>query len=165
MRLRGLRLISRLSAWRWRLCGGLILIAALGLGACSEQGHERAAVMHPWINAPQTVDDEAVVLAPFLVYRVDGERLAECVDMLKNEPYIQISPAMASYYTGSEVRVPAEMRPFLVRAVATPDASITVVQSMNGLWMKAAGGTGVPGFTPLVVLVDPTPREIYVTVE
>ena len=142
------------------LPGVLMLLAACG-GA-----DKPVAIEHPWIHPPEVLDPKAVTLPPFLVYRVDPSALAEIRAELAKEPYIQISPAMASHYVKSDVTVPAEMRPFLIRGLDTGSSRISVVQSMQGLWVKVVGGDLKRlDYQPLVVLVDPTPGDIYVTVE
>ncbi|MBX9609588.1 MAG: hypothetical protein K2Y51_25490 [Gammaproteobacteria bacterium] len=151
--------------------GGTLLLAAIlagSLAACGgdDAGPAAVAVSHPWIHAPTAEDQGAVVLPPFLVYRVSAERRAEAVQELAQEPYVQISPGMASHFTGSEVQVPAEMRPFLIRGLTAGKSEITVVQSLHGLWVKVTGSDLAHlEQQPLVVLVDPTPNDIFVTVE
>ena len=144
-----------------------MLVLALLLGACGESaGPQAVAASHPWIHPPTVEDNKAVNLPPFLVYRVHAEVLAESIAELENEPYVQISPAMASHFTKSDVHVPAEMRPFLIRALVGGETDITVVQSMQGLWVKATGSNvAQPVQQPLVVLIDPTPIDIFVTLE
>ena len=135
------------------------------LGAC-DSDKQVATAQHPWINPPTQVDEKAVALPAWLIYRVHPKVLDEAVAELETEPYIQISPSMAAHYTQSEVRVPAEMRPFLVRGLDAGNSEITVIQSMLGLWVRVTGGDPAKlSYQPLVVLVDPTPVEIYVTVE
>lgn len=145
--------------------GGWLLVIVMLLAGCG--GAEKpVAVEHPWIHPPDVLDPKAVTLPPFLVYRVDPSALAEARAELEKEPYIQISPAMASHFVKSEVTVPAEMRPFLIRGLDTGTSKIAVVQSMQGLWVKVSGGDLKRlDYQPLVVLVDPTPVDIYVTVE
>lgn len=142
------------------LCGALLI------NGCSEQEAEQVAASHAWLNVPQTIDDKAVTLPPFLIHRVAESVLAEALSELESESYVQISPAVASHYAQREVRVPMEMRPFLIRAIKAGDGEITVIQTLTGLWAKthAAPGTNLE-FGPLVVFVDPTPTEIFVTVE
>lgn len=144
-----------------------VLVPVLLLGACGESGGPQAvAASHPWIHPPTVEDKKAVNLPPFLVYRVHAEVLSESIAELENEPYVQISPAMASHFTKSDVHVPAEMRPFLIRALVGGETDITVVQSMQGLWVKATGSDVTqPVQQPLVVLIDPTPIDIFVTLE
>jgi hypothetical protein len=97
---------------------------------------------------------------------VPAEARAEAIAELEHEPYIQISPSMATHYTRAEVRVPAEMRPFLIRGLDAGGSKIEVVQSMLGLWIKVIGGAGkAVTAQPLVVLIDPTPVHIFVTLE
>lgn len=141
------------------------LILLLLLSACSqEHAAESAAANHPWIHPPTVEDKNAVNLPPFLVYRVHPDALKETLAELEKEPYMQISPSMASHYTKSDVHVPAEMRPFLIRGLVGGQTDITVVQSMQGLWVKATGSdVAHPAQQPLVVLVDPTPIDIFVT--
>ena len=148
----------------WRVA--LLLISAL-LGGCEQaRGPQSVAVSHPWIHPPTVEDKKAITLPPFLVYRVHPDTLKEAIAALDKEPYIQLSPAMASHFTNTDVRVPAEMRPFLIRGLVGGQTDITVVQSMQGLWVKAVGGdVAHPTQQPLVVLVDPTPIDIFVTLE
>ena len=141
------------------------MLVVLLFAGCSEPSNEATVSAHPWVKAPVAGDDRAVTLPAWLIYPVDAARLDEAVRELAAEPYIQLSPGLARHYTGTEVRVPAEMRPFLVRAVAAPDATVTVIQSMAGLWMRAARTGQVATAAPRVVLLDPTPREIFITVE
>ena len=147
------------------VAAGWLVGMAMLLAGCG--GAEKpVAVAHPWIHPPEVIDPKAVTLPPFLVYRVDPSALAEARAELEKEPYIQISPSMASHFAKSDVTVPAEMRPFLIRGVDTGTSKIAVVQSMQGLWVKVTGGDLKHlDYQPLVVLVDPTPVDIYVTVE
>ena len=143
------------------------LVLALLLTACSqEQGAAAVAAKHAWIHPPTVVDSKSVNLPPFLVYRVHPEMIKDAVAELEKEPYIQLSPSMASNFTKTEVHVPAEMRPFLIRGLVGGETEITVVQSMQGLWVKAQGSDpGHPAQQPLVVLIDPTPIDIFVTLD
>ncbi len=156
--------MRQIAPWR---AGPILLLSLLALLACSEdQAPVSAAPPHPWIKAPQVADPQSVTLPAWLVYRVDAKVMAEAVAELKHEPYIQISPSMASHYVQSDVTVPMEMRPFLVRALDAGHSEISVVQSLQGLWTRTIGGDGSPPQAqPLVVLLDPTPVDIFVTVE
>jgi hypothetical protein len=150
----------------WPLLGALAMGGVMLLGGCGDDEASVAAAVHPWINPPRAVDDQAVMLSPWLIHPVAPAVLDEVVAELETEPYIQISPSMASYYTQTDMQVPAEMRPFLVRGLDAGNSEITVVQSTLGLWIKAVGGDGSAiRPRPLVVLIDPTPVEIFVTVE
>lgn len=147
---------------------GLLATLLALLAACGGDGAAPAAVAaaHPWIHAPTASDPKAIALPPFLVYRVSAAHVAEAVAELEKEPYIQISPNMASHYTGAQVQVPAEMRPFLIRGLTAGKSDISVEQSLYGLWVRVAGSDPAhPQAQPLVVMVDPTPIDIFVTVE
>lgn len=144
----------------------LVAACALLMASCAEPDAPNSSAKHPWINPPMVVDDKAVTLAAWLIYRVPETIRAEAVSALEAEPYIQISPGMAAHYTQEDVRVPPTMRPFLIRALAAGDGEVTVIQSMTGLWAKTRGKANAElDYGPLVVLIDPTPRDIYVTVE
>lgn len=142
----------------------LPLAMALVLTAC-ESGQTIGPAAHAWLNSPVTDDPKSVQLPGWLIYRVPAARLDEAVAELESEPYIQISPSMAQHYSQAEIRVPAEMRPFLVRAVEREGCSFEAVQSMQGLWLRCVGGSGDATSQPLVVLLDPTPRDIFVSLE
>lgn len=143
----------------------LALFALLG-GCGQDHGGQTAAAAHPWIHPPTVEDKKSVNLPPFLVYRVHPELLKEAIAELEKEPYIQISPSMASHYTKADVHVPAEMRPFLIRGLTGGQTDITVVQSMQGLWVRATGSDVAHAVQqPLVVLIDPTPIDVFVTLE
>jgi hypothetical protein len=149
-----------------RLKTVVLLVGVLLAGCGQSQAPQNAVASHPWVHPPTVEDKKAVHLPPFLVYRVHPDVLKEAIAELAKEPYIQISPAMASHYTKSDVRVPAEMRPFLIRGLVGGETDITVVQSMQGLWVKASGtDVAHPVQQPLVVLIDPTPIDIFVTLE
>ena len=150
-----------------RMRCALAALALCALTACGDSPAPAAqAAADAWLRAPQTPDAAAVELPAWLVYPVADAVREEAIAELEREPYIQLSPHMASRYAGQDVRVPAEMRPFLVRAVAAPGATMRVIQSTDGLWLRAAGGdVAAARRAPRVVLVDPTPVEIFVTVE
>ena len=144
----------------------LVALLLLLTGCGPSNAPQIVAATHPWIHPPTVEDKKSINLPPFLVYRVHPELLKEALTELEREPYIQISPAMASHYTKVDVRVPAEMRPFLIRGLVGGETDITVVQSMQGLWVKATGSDAAnPVQQPLVVLVDPTPIDIFVTLD
>ena len=145
---------------------GLLMGSALLTGCDQGRGPQRVTAAHPWLHPPTVEDKKAITLPPFLVYRVAPGALKEALVELGKEPYIQLSPAMASHYTNTDVRVPAEMRPFLIRGLSGGKTATAVVQSMQGLWVKAVGSDiAHPAEQPLVVLVDPTPLDIFVTLE
>jgi hypothetical protein len=151
-------------------CGwwlGCVALCCALLAACGEESGGAAAVAaaDPWINPPREPDPKAVILPPFLVYRVDARVLDEALAELGEQDYVQLSPSLASHFVQQDVVVPMEMRPFLIRALDLDGAEITVVQSLQGLWARTIGGNGSPRRQPLVVMVDPTPVEIFVTVE
>ena len=149
-----------------RLTTTLLMAAALLVGCGQRHGAQTVTASDPWIHPPTVEDKKAVTLPPFLVYRVHADMLKETVAELAKEPYIQISPAIASRYTKSDVHVPMEMRPFLIRGLTGGETDIKVVQSLQGLWVKAVGSdVAHPVQQPLVVLVDPTPIDIFVTLE
>lgn len=153
-----------------RTAGRCWLAVALGtllLAGCGKATTPQAvAASHPWIHPPTVEDKKAVILPAFLVYRVHADLLQEAVAELEHEPYIQISPSMASHYTKTDVHVSAEMRPFLIRGVTAGASEISVVQSMQGLWVRVRGpDLEHLSYQPLVVLIDPTPIDVFVTVE
>jgi hypothetical protein len=144
----------------------LVAASALLLASCAEPDAPDVSAKHPWINPPTVVDDKAVTLPAWLIYRVPEAVRAEAITALEVEAYIQISPGMASHYTQEDVRVPPTMRPFLIRALTAGESEITVIQSMTGLWTQTRGKADAQlEYSPLVVLIDPTPRDIFVTVE
>jgi hypothetical protein len=159
--------MCREAFFQTRLCCGVGAVVLFLLTGCGDAGVSTPDLTaETWLRAPQTADPAAVELPAWLVYPVAEAVREEAIATLASEPYIQISPHMASRYAGQDVRVPAEMRPFLVRAVAAPDATVSVIQSNTGLWLCAQGGTAAAvRRAPRVVLVDPTPVEIFVTVE
>lgn len=159
-----MRLLSRWTARRCVLQPTAVALVLVLLGACSDGAPQSPARAHPWLTAAPPSTDNMVMLAPFLVYRVEGERRAEAAAELEVQPYLQLSPGTARHFAGQELRVPAEMRPFLVRAVAAPDAAVSVQQLPLGLWMRSAASDAVQA-QPLVVLLDPTPRDIFVTLD
>ena len=152
---------------RLRAALAVLVLASVWFAGCDKaSGPQSVVVSHPWLHPPTVEDKKAITLPPFLVYRVHPDILQEAIADLDKEPYIQISPAMAAYFTKTDVRVPAEMRPFLIRGLVGGQTDITIVQSMQGLWVKAVGSDVTrPTQQPLVVLVDPTPLDIFVTLE
>jgi hypothetical protein len=144
----------------------VLLVMGVCMLGCSEQSSEQATSSHPWIDPPEAIDEQAVTLSEWLVYRVADSIRAEAVAELGIEPVVQISPKLASYLAQTEVRVPDEMRPFLIRGVASPEAAITVIQFATGLWTKSSNNVlSALDYQPLVVFVDPTPLHVFVTAE
>lgn len=160
---------ARRLVWQGSVRAACALSLVLHLAACGEQtpvaGSAADAVAHAWVNPPRERDPKAVTLPPFLVYRVDPKVIDEATTELTEQGYVQLSPNLASHYVQQEVVVPMEMRPFLIRALDVDGAEISVVQSLQGLWARTIGGVGAARRQPLVVMVDPTPVEIFVTVE
>ena len=145
----------------WMLC---ICLPAL-LAGCDSASVNEQEYSHPWLKPRPVTEEKSLALPPFLIYRVTDAVRAETIELLQTEPYIQISPSMASHYTGQEVRVPAEMRPFLIRGVDA-GGELAIIQSASGLWVRAAAsGTSTITHQPLVVLLDPTPIDIYISVD
>jgi len=146
----------------------VVALTLLVLVACGEQDDASQAAAHPWLTAPPPADEASVVLPGWLVHPLAPERRAEAVAELGDQPYVQVSPGTAAYYVGGDVGVPAEMRPFLIRAVAPAGAlaELAIVQSRSGLWVRVREPVaGVLEAAPVVVLVDPTPRDIFVTLQ
>ncbi|MEQ8232181.1 MAG: hypothetical protein RLW61_14305 [Gammaproteobacteria bacterium] len=148
----------------WGRIGCAVVTVLLVAGCGDETPPPRAT--HPWLTAAPPADDGAITLPAWLVHPLALARRAEAADELGDEPYVQISPGSASHYAGREIGVPAELRPFLVRAVAPPGAAaeVGVVQRRDGLWVRVRGAPVLEA-APLVVLLDPTPQAIYLTVD
>jgi hypothetical protein len=141
-------------------------LVSLVLGCGDGESARPATPAHPWIKPPPRLEPGTVTLPGWLVYRVDPRVLDEALAELGQEAYIQISPSMASRYAQQAIHVPMEMRAFLVRALDAGGSTLEVVQSTAGLWLRTIGGDARSlRAHPVVVLLDPTPVEIYVTVE
>lgn len=150
---------------RERSCAALLAFAGL-LTACGGETPEGTADHHPWYRAPHNPEAHEVTIAPWMVHPVRAEAVEEARAELAEISYVQVSPGMASHYAGQEVRVPPEARPFLVRALDAGGSALEVRQSATSLWVRATGGTGEKIVEqPIVVLLDPTPIGIFVTVE
>jgi hypothetical protein len=147
----------------WLRAGATVVFAVLT--GCGGEAPD-APPAHPWLTAAPPPDARAEVLPAWVVYPVAPAALPEAMAELAAEPYIQISPGMATHYAGQEVRIPAAMRPFLVRAMDAPGAEVAVEQLQSGLWLRVRGGNPADlEAAPRVVLLDPTPRAIFVTAE
>ncbi len=134
--------------------------------ACSPGPQEPVASDHPWYRAPHQFGEDSIVLAPWQVYPVEAVVVDEAIAELEDVSYVQISPAIASHYAQREMRLPPVARPFLVRALDAGNSEFTVMQSASALWVRASAGDGSSlRRQPLVVLLDPTPVGIFVTVD
>ena len=143
-------------------------LLVLGLGpliGCAPQSEQAPAERHAWYRPPHNFGDDAVVLAPWLVYPVHPTVREEAMAELEDVSYIQLSPVAASHYAQSDIRPAPQLRPFLVRALDGGNSEFSVRQSASALWVDATAGDGdtiTP--QPVVVLLDPTPVGIFVTV-
>jgi hypothetical protein len=142
------------------------VLVVLLVSACSPEPPASAASAHPWYRPPHMFGEDSIVLAPWLVYPVEPAVLDEAIAEVEDVSYVQISPSMASHYAQREVRLTPVARPFLVRALDAGNSEFTVRQSASALWVHASAGDGGPiRRQPLVVMLDPTPVGIFVTVD
>lgn len=155
-----------MTGWRHGLAG-MVALAMLVAAGCGDGAAPPPRATHPWVTAAPPADDGAVTLPAWLIHPLAPARRAEAVAELRDEPYVQISPGSASHYAGREVGVPAELRPFLVRALAPPGApgEVGVIQRRDGLWVRVRAGEQPLEPAPIVVLLDPTPLVVHLTVE
>ena len=142
------------------------VLVILFLSACAPGPQGPVASEHPWYRAPHQFGEDSIALAPWQVYPVEPAVVDEAIAELENVSYVQISPAIASRYAQREMRLPPVVRPFLVRALDAGNSEFTVMQSASALWVRASAGDGSSlRRQPLVVLLDPTPVGIFVTVD
>ncbi|MCZ6894597.1 MAG: hypothetical protein O7H40_11205 [Gammaproteobacteria bacterium] len=142
------------------------VLVILVLSACTPGPQEAVVSDHPWYRAPHQFGEDSIALAPWQVYPVEAVVVDEAIAELEEVSYVQISPAIASHYAQREMRLPPVARPFLVRALDAGNSEFTVMQSASALWVRASAGDGSSlRRQPLVVLLDPTPVGIFVTVD
>lgn len=92
--------------------------------------------------------------------------LAEAIAALGNKPLLQLSTSEAERYTGNDLRMPMELRPFLIHALSRPDGRPIVYFADRALWVDNLGGSGDNSNvkeTPLVIFIDEVPPDVYVT--
>ena len=143
----------------------LLVLGLVFLLGCAPQPEESLVENHAWHRPPHNFGEAAVMLAPWLVYPVHPTVREEAIEVLEDVSYIQLSPSMASHYSQSDIRPTPQLRPFLVRALDGGNSEFSVRQSALALWVDASAGDGdtiTP--QPVVVLLDPTPVGIFVTV-
>ena len=141
-----------------------LLLAAGGVSGCAERVPE--AVRDGWHHAPDAAPGEYLELPPFVIFPVREGAVAEAEKELDAYEFIQISPAMADHFSGQEIGIPTTLRPFLFRGLSDERAHFKVRQSPTSLWIVGSGDqSGNIQRRPVVVLIDPQPQELFVTVE
>ncbi len=148
-----------------RTVGALLALGLVFSLSCTPQPEEPFSVDHRWFRAPHNFGEDSVLLAPWLVYPVHPDAREEAIADLEDVSYIQLSPKAASHYAQSDIRPTPQLRPFLVRALGGDNSEFSLRQSASALWVDATPGDG-DAITPqpVVVLLDPTPVGIFVTV-
>ena len=102
----------------------------------------------------------------YLYQPVQESLLAEAIAALGDKPLLQLSTSEAERYTGSDLRMPMELRPFLIHALSRPDGRPIVYFADRALWVDNLGGSGdntVVKQTPMVIFIDEVPPDVYVT--
>lgn len=122
---------------------------------------------HEWLVSPTDGDWRAAgALDPRLVMMVSLDVAAEAAELLVKSDAIPISAAQVLRFVGAEPGdMPANMRPYLVRAVfPSPNARVTVERLDDDLNVFA-GGLGCFPYKkrPVIVYLDRAPDRVFVS--
>lgn len=102
----------------------------------------------------------------YLYQPVQESLLAEAIAGLGAKPLLQLSTSEAERYTGSDLRMPMELRPFLIHALSRPGGKPVVYFADRALWVDNLGGSGDNTDvreTPMVIFIDEVPPDVYIT--
>lgn len=147
------------------LAGAVVCLVMTYLLGCGIESGQKIAESHEWYRPPQNAQNDMAIVAGELVFPVHSAALEEAILDLEPVASIQLSPRSVAYYVQRDIPIKLGLRPFLVRAFGRNGSRFTVRQSPSALWIDASGGDGQVKSQPLVILVDPTPINVFVTMD
>ena len=141
----------------------LLIVLFCGCAPSQEQSKE---ISSAWFRPMDNENHEYVKYPSFLYQPVSAELIPEAVAALGEKPLLQLSTSEAERYAGNELRMPMELRPFLIHALSRPNSGPIVYYADRALWVDALGGEGDNDQVreaPLVIFIDEVPPDVYVT--
>ena len=119
-----------------------------------------------WYRPMDSDKHEFVQYPDYLFQPVQESLIGEAIAALGDKPLLQLSTSEAERYAGNDLRMPMELRPFLIHALARPGGRFVVYFADRALWVDNVGGTGDNNQiteAPLVIFIDEVPPDVYVT--
>ena len=144
----------------------LLLLSIALLLACSPQEEGQAPVSVPWLKPMDSDKHEFIKYPNFLYQGVQESLLGEAIAGLGDKPLLQLSTSEAERYAGNDLRMPMELRPFLIHALTRPGGRHVVYFADRALWVDCVGGSGDDSQltkTPLIIFIDEVPPDVFVT--
>ena len=145
----------------------LAVIAAVSLlSACEQAPTPPAVPSDSWYQAADTETHEFIEYPSYLYRPVIPELVGEASELLGEGPLIQMSTAEAERYTGSDLKMPMNLRPFLIHGLYRGTKGFKVYFADRALWVDSLdmpGETALARRQPLVIFIDEVPPFVYVT--
>ena len=145
------------------LLAAFVMVVLCACGPPQEQAKE---ISSPWFRPMDDETHEYIKYPSFLYQPVQADLIPEALTGLGQKPLLQLSTSEAERYAGNELRMPMELRPFLIHALARPGSAPVVYYADRALWVDALGGEGDNSQVreaPLVIFIDEVPPDVYVT--
>ncbi|MEM7468035.1 MAG: hypothetical protein AAF387_14265 [Pseudomonadota bacterium] len=142
------------------------LLAALWLAACSPPPAGPDPISSSWYRPMDSETHEFIDYPNYLYQPVQQSRLTEAIAALGEKPLLQLSTSEAERYAGNDLRMPMELRPFLIHALSRPQGKVHVYFADRALWVDALGGepdNSAIKEHPLVIFIDEVPPDVYVS--
>ena len=112
-------------------------------------------------------EHEYIKYPDYLYQPVKADLVSQAVAGLGANPLLQLSTSEAEVYAGNSLKMPMELRPFLIYGLSRPGGRAVVYYADRALWVDNLDGSGDNNEVtevPLVIFIDEVPPDIYVTV-
>ncbi len=136
------------------------------LAACDRTPAPPPPPMDTWYRAVDA-QHEFLPLPLFLFSPVREEHVQEAVEALGDGQLLQLSTSEAQRYATDELHTVRELRPFLIHGLYRSKREFTVAIADRALWVDSVDDpfdTTPVKRQPLVIYIDETPPDVYVTV-
>ncbi|MEM7541716.1 MAG: hypothetical protein AAF384_09020 [Pseudomonadota bacterium] len=139
-----------------------ILFLGAVLGACEKTAPP--AAHDSWHDVPASGFDSYEELYLPYVIPVAPAQQAEAEGRLRDGTWWQLSPSEAQYFTDSQVRVPRETMPYLVRGLTSDGGAVHVRVAPPNIWVVGEHLEDAPVVRqPVVVMLLETPIGVFVS--
>jgi hypothetical protein len=144
----------------------LVIAICLQIISCGPEPEVPDEITSSWFHAMDNPAHEFIKYPQYLYQPVQPDLVAEAKKGLGSNPLLQLSTSEAARYAGATLRMPMELRPFLIYGLARPGGKFVVYYADRALWVDNVDGTGSNAElveTPLVIFIDEVPPDVYTT--
>jgi hypothetical protein len=144
----------------------LLFALALVITGCEPAPEQADPIASSWYRPMDNPAHEYIKYPNYLYQPVQTELVPQAVAGLGKNPLLQLSTSEAEQYAGNSLKMPMELRPFLIYGLSRPGGQAVVYYADRALWVDNLGGAGNSAEiteVPLVIFIDEVPPDVYVT--